>query len=68
MDRAPKIVEKVEELGGKDHVVFGSCLPAEPKHFMERAMVESTPRDPRNWAEIRDWAKQIASQLVAVPS
>lgn len=64
----PKIAEKVEELGGRDHVVFGGCLPAEPKNFMERAMVESTPRehrDRRNWAEIRNWAKQIAMQLAA---
>jgi menaquinone-dependent protoporphyrinogen oxidase len=67
----PKIIEKVEELGGKDHVVFGGRLPAEPKNFMERAMVEGTPRefrDRRNWTEIRAWAKQIAVDLAAVPS
>lgn len=67
----PKIVEKVEELGGRGHVVFGGCLPAEPKNFMERAMLEGTPReyrDRRNWAEIRDWATGIAADLAAVPS
>jgi menaquinone-dependent protoporphyrinogen oxidase len=67
----PKIIEKVEELGGRGHVVFGGCLPAEPQGFMERAMVEGTPkehRDRRDWAEIRDWAYQIATELVAVPS
>lgn len=67
----PTIVEKVEELGGRDHVVFGGCLPAQPQGFMERAMVEGTAkeyRDRRDWAEIREWAKQIASSLVAVPS
>jgi menaquinone-dependent protoporphyrinogen oxidase len=67
----PKLAEKVEDLGGRDHVIFGGCLPAEPKGFMEKAMVEGTPReyrDRRDWDEIRGWAKQIAEQLVAVPS
>lgn len=65
----PKIVEKVEELGGRGHVVFGGCLPSEPTGFMVKAMVEGTPkefRDRRDWAQIRDWAHQIASSLVAV--
>jgi len=67
----PQIVEKVEELGGRDHVVFGGCLPAEPQGFMEKAMVDGTPRefcDRRDWAEIRSWASAIANSLVAVPS
>jgi menaquinone-dependent protoporphyrinogen oxidase len=67
----PKIIEKVEELGGRDHVVFGGRLPAEPKNFMERAMVEGTAReyrDRRDWAAIREWARQIAAELAAVPS
>jgi menaquinone-dependent protoporphyrinogen oxidase len=64
----PKIVEKVEEMGGRSHVVFGGCLPPEPKNFMERAMVEGTPRehrDRRDWTQIRDWAHQIAADLAA---
>jgi menaquinone-dependent protoporphyrinogen oxidase len=64
----PKIAEKVEELGGRGHVVFGGCLPAEPKNLIERAMVEGTPRqhrDRRDWTEIRDWAHQIATDLAA---
>ena len=67
----PKLAEKVEDLGGKGHAVFGGCLPAEPKGMMERAMVDRVPRefrDRRNWGEIRGWTKQIASELVAVPS
>jgi menaquinone-dependent protoporphyrinogen oxidase len=67
----PKLAAKVEELGGRGHAVFGGCLPAEPKGFMERAMVEGTPRefrDRRDWAEIRTWAGQVASELVAVPT
>ena len=65
----PKIVEKIEEMGGRGHVVFGGCLPSEPTGFMVKAMVEGTPkefRDRRDWAQIRDWAHQIASSLVAV--
>ncbi len=69
--KPPKIIEKVEELGGRGHVVFGGRLPAEPQGFMERALVEGTPRehrDRRDWTEIREWAHQIATDLVAVPS
>jgi menaquinone-dependent protoporphyrinogen oxidase len=67
----PELAEKVEELGGRGHAVFGGCLPTEPKGFIERAMVEDTPRehrDRRDWDEIRAWAQQIAEQLAAVPS
>lgn len=67
----PKLAGKLEELGGRGHVVFGGCLPAEPQGFMEKAMVEGTPReyrDRRDWAEIREWAGEIATELVAVPS
>lgn len=67
----PKIIAKVEDLGGRSHVVFGGRLPAEPHGFMEKAMVEGTPdeyRDRRDWPEIRDWAKQIAAELAAVPT
>jgi menaquinone-dependent protoporphyrinogen oxidase len=64
----PKIAEKVEELGGREHVVFGGRLPAEPQGFIEKAMVEGTPReyrDRRDWTEIRGWAQRIASELTA---
>ena len=64
----PKLAEKVEELGGRDHVVFGGCLPAAPKNFIERAMVDGTPkeyRDRRDWHQIRSWAHRIAAQLTA---
>ena len=67
----PKIAAKVEELGGRDHAVFGGRLPTDPNNFIERAMVEDTSReyrDRRDWNQIRDWAHQIASELVAVPS
>lgn len=65
----PKLAEKVEEMGGKAHVVFGGRIPAEPKGFMERAMAEGVPkqyRDRRNWDEIRSWAQAIAAQLTTV--
>jgi menaquinone-dependent protoporphyrinogen oxidase len=67
----PKLAEKVEELRGRGHVVFGGCLPAKPQGLIERAMVEGVPgeyRDRRDWGEIRAWAKQVASSLVVVPS
>jgi menaquinone-dependent protoporphyrinogen oxidase len=67
----PKLVEKVGEMGGRDHAVFGGCLPAEPKGMMERAMVEGVPkeyRDRRDWDEIRAWAATIAHELAPIPS
>jgi menaquinone-dependent protoporphyrinogen oxidase len=67
----PKLAEKVEDMGGRAHVVFGGCVPAEPQGFMERAMAEGVPkeyRDRRDWDEIRGWAQQIAAELAAVPS
>lgn len=66
----PAIIAKVEELGGREHVVFGGCLPSEPSGQTEEALVRVTPkelRDRRDWGQIRDWAHQIASSLVAVP-
>ena len=67
----PKLAEKVEELGGREHVVFGGRVPAEPKGMMEKAMAEGVPeqfRDRRDWDEIRAWARQIAHQLVPIRS
>ena len=65
----PKIAERVEELGGKDHTVFGGCLPSEPMGFMEKARVQGVPtkyRDRRDWTQIRQWAHQISSDLATV--
>jgi len=67
----PKLAEKVEDLGGRGHVVFGGCVPAEPRGMMERAMADGVPkefRDRRDWDEIRAWAKQVASDLALVRS
>jgi menaquinone-dependent protoporphyrinogen oxidase len=60
------IVEKVEKLGGREHVVFGGRLPVEPRGPIEKAMVQNTPaeyRDRRDWEEIRTWATSIAAEL-----
>ena len=57
-----RTVKRAEELGARDHVVFGGRLPLEPSNFMERAMVDSCPpesRDLRDWDEIRAWAREI---------
>lgn len=62
----PRIVDKVEKLGGRGHIVFGGRLPADPRGPIEKAMVESVPeeyRDRRDWDEIRRWAIAIASEL-----
>jgi len=62
----PRIVKKVEELGARDHVVFGGRLPLEPHGPIEKAMVKGIPpefHDRRDWDQIRAWATGIGSQL-----
>ncbi len=64
----PRIVERAQELGVRDHVVFGGRVPAEPRGPIERAMAKNTPeqyRDLRDWKEIRAWARRIALELRA---
>ena len=67
----PRLVEKAQQLGVRDHVIFGGRLPAEPSGFVERAMVRDTPpeyADLRPWTEIRAWASGIADALLETPS
>jgi len=64
----PRIIDRAEQLGVRDHAVFGGRVPAEPQGRLERSMVENTPpefRDRRDWDEIRSWAQQIAAELRA---
>lgn len=61
-------IKKAEEIGAREHVVFGGRVPAEPHGFAERGMVEGTPpewRDRRDWDAIRAWAHHIAADLHA---
>lgn len=63
-----RIVARVEELGAREHVVFGGRLPTDPRNPLERSLVARTPnryRDRRDWREIRAWASRIAGQLGA---
>jgi menaquinone-dependent protoporphyrinogen oxidase len=67
----PKLAEKVEEMGGRGHVVFGGRVPLQPRGLMEKAMAEGIPeqfRDRRDWDQIRAWATEIAQQIVPVRS
>ncbi len=62
----PRIVDKVEKLGGRGHIVFGGRLPTDPRGPIEKAMVENAPaeyRDRRDWDEIKRWAIAIVSEL-----
>jgi menaquinone-dependent protoporphyrinogen oxidase len=64
----PRIVDRAQRLGVRDHVVFGGRVPTEPHGPIERAMVKNTPEqyaDLRDWEEIRSWAGRIASALGA---
>jgi menaquinone-dependent protoporphyrinogen oxidase len=62
----PKIVAWVEQLGAREHVVFGGRMPTDPRSPTARAMVKSCPaqfRDRRDWDEIDAWATAIAAAL-----
>jgi len=64
----PRIIDRAQRLGVRDHVVFGGRVPAEPRGPIERAMAKNTPeqyRDRRDWQEIRSWALAIASEITA---
>ncbi|MFN8162452.1 MAG: flavodoxin domain-containing protein [Solirubrobacterales bacterium] len=66
-----RIVEKVEALGARGHVVFGGRVPSQPHGPFEKAMVEGVPpeyRDRRDWDEIRAWATAVAAELTAIKS
>jgi menaquinone-dependent protoporphyrinogen oxidase len=63
---SPPIAEKlVKELGACEHVMFGGRVPPDPRNFVERAMLKSTPpeqRDARDWPQIEAWACAIADE------
>jgi len=62
----PRIIRRAEQLGVRDHVVFGGRIPAAAHGPIERAVVKNTPAeyaDRRDWGEIRAWARRIASEL-----
>jgi menaquinone-dependent protoporphyrinogen oxidase len=62
----PRAIARAQQLGVRDHVVFGGRVPAEPHGPIERSMVQNTPeqyRDRRDWDEIDAWARGIASEL-----
>ena len=62
----PRIIGRAQQLGVRDHVVFGGRVPSEPRGPIERSMVENTPpeyRDRRDWDEIRAWSDRIAAEL-----
>ena len=65
----PKVIKEAERLGVRDHVVFGGRLPANPSGPIEKAMVRDTPPDVtdlRDWDQIRDWAKDIATAVASL--
>lgn len=61
-----KVVALAEELGVREHVVFGGALPADPHGFIEKSMVRNAApgtEDHRDWDQIRAWADRIAAEL-----
>jgi len=62
------IVERLEHLGVREHMVFGGRVLTDPKNRLERLLVERTApgyRDRRDWREIHAWASSIAAELGA---
>ena len=64
----PPIATKlVEQLGAREHVMFGGRVPTDPGNFVERAMLKNTPaerRDARDWAAIEAWGRSVALTVV----
>jgi menaquinone-dependent protoporphyrinogen oxidase len=64
----PPIATKLlEQLGAREHVMFGGRVPTDPGNFVERAMLKNTPperRDARDWAAIEAWARAVATTVV----
>ena len=59
------IVKTVEELGAREHVVFGGRVPQDGG-LMAKAMAKNTPpesADRRDWDEIAAWGSAIAAAL-----
>ena len=61
-----KVVAMAEELGVREHVVFGGKVP-DPDGPMTRSMFENTPpefRDRRDWHDIAAWSRAIARDVL----
>jgi menaquinone-dependent protoporphyrinogen oxidase len=64
----PLATKLVEQLGAREHVMFGGRVPTDPRNFVERAMLKNTPpgrRDARDWAAIEAWGRSVAEELGA---
>jgi menaquinone-dependent protoporphyrinogen oxidase len=62
----PRIVERLERMNVREHVIFGGRVPEDG--FMGNAMRQSSPPellDMRDWDEIREWAAKVAAALEA---
>lgn len=60
-----RIMRKAEQLGVRDHVVFGGRVPPEGG-FAAKSMREGIPaefQDRRDWDAIRAWARGVAAAL-----
>jgi menaquinone-dependent protoporphyrinogen oxidase len=63
-----RVLAHAQELGVRDHLVFGGRVPRDPGSFVERAMLRNTPpeyADLRDWDAIREHAREIAAVVVA---
>jgi menaquinone-dependent protoporphyrinogen oxidase len=66
-EEPPGVMKTAEELGVREHVVFGGRVPQDGG-LMAKAMAKNTPpesADRRDWEQIGAWAAAIAAQLRA---
>jgi menaquinone-dependent protoporphyrinogen oxidase len=64
----PTATKLVEQLGAREHVMFGGRVPTAPSNFIERTMLKNTPRerrDARDWVAIEAWGRSVAEELGA---
>jgi menaquinone-dependent protoporphyrinogen oxidase len=65
----PKVAELAERLAARDHTVFAGKLDRSDLSLGERLVtrvVKAPEGDFRDWATIRAWARDVATELVAV--
>ena len=55
------VLDAAQQLGARDHIVFGGRVPDQPGNFVERSMARHTPAEV---ADRRDW-DEIAAQYRA---
>jgi len=59
------VAKSMEKIGARGHMTFGGRIP-ENAEGMAKKMAEENAGDWRDPTQVRDWAREIASELISV--